>query len=87
MSIDGRSFRRIISLERSGFRGLVGLWKVTEGLLNSDRVTQLRPDVVGGAAWSRGGDDSDGRFFLRAYGRWRSPVDHATTGSCVPGCL
>ena len=33
MSIDGRTFRRIISLERSGFpRPHVGLWKVTEGL-------------------------------------------------------
>ena len=40
MSIDGRSFRRIISLERSGFpRPHVGLWRVSEGLAQFDHVT------------------------------------------------
>ena len=65
MSIDGRSFRRIISLERSGFpRPHVGLWKVTEGLAQFDRVTLegYASDVsVGGVSLGRAGaTSSDG---------------------------
>ena len=40
MSIDGRSFRHIISLERSGLpRPHVGSWRVSEGLAQFDHVT------------------------------------------------
>lgn len=59
MSIDGRTFRRIISLERSGFpRPHVGSWRVSEGLAQFDRVTLegYASDVsVGGVSLGRVG--------------------------------
>jgi len=92
MSIDGRTFRRIISLERSGFpRPHVGLWKVTEGLAQFDRVTLegYASDVsVGGVSLGRVGVmSSDGVAMpagVSADGVVPQPVN-ATSVYAYPG--